>query len=350
MQRYPPTSDRSLTVFSAADHLLIEWASEVSAPDTTTAVYHDRFGAVALSVPDGVVFFSTFHSQEEALARNAGQRKIPIRTVLDKAPEFIDRALIRIPKSLDLFEFYLQHVVRHASPGTRIAAGFMTRHFTPRLLEIAQRYAGKVSQTKAKKKARLLLLADLKDGGGAQVKSLRVKYGDKQYEQLPGVFAANGVDMATAFLLDNWPSVSLPTTICDLACGSGIIGDQLLSRYPGSTLTALDDSVLAVASARINLEPLRSRVYYAHTLDDIDGNSQDLIVTNPPFHFGFEHNIDVSLGLFRQAREKLRPGGALIVVANRHLNYATHLTKWFRQVDTVAENEKFVVYVCRSDA
>ena len=46
MQRYPPTRDRSLRVFSAADELLLEWAATTT--DCPLTVVNDPFGALAL--------------------------------------------------------------------------------------------------------------------------------------------------------------------------------------------------------------------------------------------------------------------------------------------------------------
>jgi len=73
----------------------------------------------------------------------------------------------------------------------------------------------------------------------------------------------------------------------------------------------------------------------------------DLIITNPPFHN--EHQTDISIGtdLFAEAADRLTPDGHLVVVANRHLNYATHLRRYFDEVLEVSTNEKFVVYRCR---
>ena len=73
----------------------------------------------------------------------------------------------------------------------------------------------------------------------------------------------------------------------------------------------------------------------------------DLIVTNPPFHDEYQTDISVSLDLFLQATERLSASGYLVVVANRHLNYLTHLRRYFDEVTTVAENEKFIVYRSR---
>ena len=344
MRRYPPSSDRSLTVLSAADRLLIDWAAGEATPDAPTLVLHDRFGAVALSLSGAVQFVASFHSQETALQLNTDHRAVPVTRLLEEPLQAVRRAVMRIPKSLALFEFYLAYVAASAKPDTRLAAGFMTRHFTPRLLEIAGKYAGQVRQSRAVKKARLLLLQDFRAGAGAREKMDCVEFNSRHYRQYPGVFSANHVDHATRFLLENWPDVPPPENILDVACGNGIIGDQLLLRYPGARLTATDDFILAVASAVQNLPADSARVIYDHTLDQVADGSQDLIVTNPPFHLGYENNIDVSLSLFAQAKSKLRPGGQLVVVANRHLNYATHLSKWYAATEVIADTDKFVIY------
>ena len=347
MRRYPPSSDHSLTVMSAADRLLIDWVTAENRSDVPTHVFHDRFGAVALSLPGAVKFMASFHSQETALRLNAKDRSVPLARLLDPWSERVRQVVVRVPKSLALFEFYLSRVADVATPGTRLAAGFMTRHFTPRLLEIAETYAGSVTQSRAVKKARLLILEDFKGGAGAQENIDSQEFGGRHYRQYPGVFSAGHVDYATRFLLDHWPDMPSPATILDIACGNGIIGDQLLIRYPDARLTATDDFVLAVASAKLNLPAARSTVLYDHTLARVGDASQDLIVTNPPFHFGYENNIDISLSLFAAARAKLRPEGQLVVVANRHLNYATHLAKWYARTEVVAETDKFVVYRSR---
>ena len=345
MQRYPPTSDRSLTVFSAADRLLIEWANDAATRGAEILVAHDRFGAVALSLPGPARSLTTFHSQEAAIRLNAGKLDAPITRILDPLPAF-DLALVRLPKSLALFDFYLRRLCAVARPGSAIAVGFMTRHFTPRLLELADRYAATVSQSRARQKARLLILQDLRNGPLEETPMTQLSYANRTYRQLPGVFSAREVDQATAFLLTNWPDIPPPATVLDLACGNGIIGDQMLQRYPAARLSATDDNLLAVASARLNLDPERSTVRFEHTLKPIPAASQELIVTNPPFHFGHENNIDITLGLFREARDRLRAGGQLVLVANRHLNYASHLQRLFAVVGTVAENEKFIIYRC----
>ena len=87
-----------------------------------------------------------------------------------------------------------------------------------------------------------------------------------------------------------------------------------------------------------------------HHLDNdlsiFDENTFDLIVTNPPFHFEYEINIQVPIALFRECFRRLKKGGSLQVVGNTHLNYKTHLQRIFPSVQVVAEDKKFVVYKC----
>jgi 16S rRNA G1207 methylase RsmC len=363
LRRYPPTSNRSLQPVSAADELLLAACAERNPEPGRLAVAHDRFGALATCLhAHRPLFVAGFRSQERALALNLRANDLSAEAVtihhpLDELPP-VELALLRVPKSLDLFELYLAQLTACAEPGAKIIAGFMTRHFTPGLLEVAGRYAGHVEQSRAHKKARLLHLRNLRTAGPRPGELRRtVAWEGRTYEQYYGVFSADHIDYATQFLLAQCTPAFLRSCLpafaesedpapqlLDLACGNGVIGEYLLRMLPEARLTATDDSFLAVASAQLNLPADRATVHYADDLGALADRSIDLAVTNPPFHFGHENNIEVSLGLFRQVRRVLRPGGSFLVVANRHLNYATHLGRLFPSVETVGESEKFVVY------
>jgi 16S rRNA G1207 methylase RsmC len=69
----------------------------------------------------------------------------------------------------------------------------------------------------------------------------------------------------------------------------------------------------------------------------------DLVVCNPPFHVEYETDVELPLRLFAYAHRVLRPGGRLVLVANRHLNYSTRLSGIFAEVKTIAQSEKFEV-------
>lgn len=340
------------------DELLLNWAYGEEGPRQLPAatLLHDEFGVLTTClqaehccfVSDNILHHDRMH--ESFRLNHGAEASLPEHQAPagPKAAQAIN--LMRLPKSLDLFEVYLQRVAASATPETRLAVGFMTRHFTPRLLEIARKYAATVSQSRAYKKARLLMLADFLPQPAAELPLREIQYREKTYLQHYGVFSASHIDYATQFLLEEWQTntflqkLTAPANLLDVGCGNGVIGDQLKRQhYPETRLAGTDVSSLAIASARINLDAATD-LQWRDDLHHWPPAHFDLIVTNPPFHDGHRNTIDTSLKLFAQAKEKLRPQGDFVVVANRHLNYATHLRKLFGEVLSVAENGKFVIY------
>ncbi|WP_187270865.1 class I SAM-dependent methyltransferase [Neolewinella aurantiaca] len=347
-----------------ADELLLNWAAEQCADLATepVSVYHDREGVLCTCVgAQNKRFVSNNYLHHQRLLASYERNKTGTAPANENLLETPARGtsinLLQIPKSLELFELYLRNVALRATPETKLACAFQTRHFTPRLLEIAAKYAASVTQSRAYKKARLIMLDDFFAVTPPEISLIESEFEGIKYQQYPGVFSASHIDYATQFLLEEWSTndhlaeLSAPTQILDAGCGNGIIGDYLLGRYPEAQLTAYDVSRVATASARMNLADHgysdRSKVVSAGALSEIsEPKSFSLIVTNPPFHDEFQTDISVSTDLFLAACDRLDPGGHLVVVANRHLNYGTHLRRYFDEVLVVAENEKFEIYRC----
>lgn len=357
--------ERTAPKLKPADEMLLDWAYETAGTTELEAIglYHDRAGVLCTCVRAQKKRFVSNNSRHYELLVSCYQRngltQIPEHTnPLETRTEDFKINVLQVPKSLEMFELYLHQLAATAGPETKVACAFQTRHFTPRLLEIASKYAERVQQSRAYKKARLLLLEDFIPFTSQVTPLTELTYGGVTYQQYPGVFSANHIDYATQFLLDEWATnprlteIASPLEILDVGCGNGIIGDQLLGRYPEARLTATDISHVAVDSTQLNLASHgyenRARVMIAASISAIEQPKRfDLIVTNPPFHDEYQTDISVSLELFNEASERLSATGYLVVVANRHLNYLTHLRRYFDEVITVAENEKFIVYRSR---
>ena len=336
----------------AVDAYLMEWFTEFN-PQGPVAVYHDHFGVLStvlahnaslLPISDNVVHHRRRHHAYNVNGLDYSQPPMPALLQVNRAAV----ALMHVPKYPDLFEWYLRDFSRNVHPDTPLAAAFYTRHFTPKLLTIAERYADEVAQTKAVKKARLLVLSKWKGAKEERLPLNTWTYDGAKYVQYPGVFSANHLDYATQFLLEEWgnhDALRLPSVnhILDIGCGNGIIGTALSRKYYGrATVDGTDTSHVAVASARLNNGA--GSYHWREDLALFENDRFDLIVTNPPFHDGHRNAIKPTLKLFAEAALKLAPGGRFVIVANRHLNYATHLRRMFTSVATVVENKKFIIY------
>lgn len=351
-KRYPESSNRSLRPWSAADEYIINYLEENKIGSSKVAIVNDRFGFLSTLLysykPYSVISYS---SQEKALRQNFLANKVDINierwvAPLSPMPETIDTGLIRIPKSIDLFRLYLHHLSEYLSDEGTVICSFMTRHFTPQLLEVAGEYFEHVEQSKAWKKARLLILKGKKTLPEADLTN-KIELDNKEsIEQYYGVFSSNHIDYGTQFLLENLPLKEEDSTILDLASGNGIIARNIREQNLTAELHLMDDFSLAVESSKLNVSGEKTYFHQSDSLELFQHKFFDLVVSNPPFHFEYENNIDVSLNLFKEVKKCLKETGRFVLVANKHLNYKTHLDKLFSSVQIVEENEKYVIYSC----
>lgn len=350
IRRYDLSQDKSLRAWSAADEYLLNELADLESEPEHIGVYHDRFGFVTCHL-EGLepVTVVTNSSQEYAIRKNVSVNALSlpqIKTPLDSMDQLFDLVLLKIPKSLDLFRLYLEQIAQYSKEGVVVKCAFMTRHFTAKMLEIAGDYFETVEQGKAVKKARVLTLSQKKPHKKENLLNALV-YKEQTYQQYLGVFSANHIDYATQFFLDNMEVLDSDERVLDLASGNGIIGGELLRQYPRLEMHLMDDSNLAVASAQMNVSGDAVHHYCNHELSGFDADSFDLIVSNPPFHFEYDVNIQIPLALFKECHRCLKPGGRLEIVASHHLNYKTHLAPLFSAVEIVAEDKKFVIYSCK---
>lgn len=355
--RYPKTTNKSLRAWSAADEYLIRKLFENHPPnkDTNIGICNDRFGFLSclLNRFEPTVVIER-KSQQRSIYQNLKANEIDAKQVdlinpLEKPKQNFDRVLMNIPKSMDLFEFYLHQIHSNLSEEGMVLCGFMTKYFTPQMLSIAEGYFEHVDQSLARKKSRVLVLKGKKEPiEKSLVHHLNYDFGGKAdvaLKQNYGVFSADHIDYATQFLIDHIDLKETENKVLDLACGNGVIAMAVQLQKPEAEIYLTDDSYLAIESAKLNIDGPAVHYIWNDRLDDIPAKSLDLVVSNPPFHFGFETNIEVSIRLFNEVAEKLKRSGRFVCVANQHLNYKTHLEKVFK-VNVLAQTDKFILYEC----
>lgn len=349
IKRYDLTADRSLRAHSAADEYLLNKVNGLNDDPNGLAIYNDRFGFLCCHLRSyNPTIILTKKSQEKSILLNVKANKLPIPRFVNPLSSFEDKldfAIIKAPKSLLLFQAFLEQIAHNSTEGVTVVVAFMTRHFTKRLLEISGKYFEVVEQSKAIKKSRLLTLTQKKKVDKLDILDVLI-YKDHSYKQYWGVFSSKHIDYATQYFLEHLEVDPSDKFVLDLASGNGVIAKEISTKIPEAEIHLIDDSYLAIESSKLNLQGENIHHHYSNDLADFKDEMFDLIATNPPFHFEYEVNIQITIQLFKECFRCLRVGGNLQVVASKHLNYETHLKPIFSSVKVVAENEKFIIYKC----
>lgn len=352
VERYPSSDNKSLRAWSAADEYLLKYLKENNISYTKPIIYNDRFGFLStiLSEKQPNIIIN-YKSQEKSLEINLKKHCIDFNTIskkrpLDELETPFDLALIKIPKSLDLFRFQLNQLHESLKEDSFVVCAFMTKYFSAQILKIAENFFELCEQSVAWKKARLLFLKKKRKVKKKELINSISYSTTKQFKQYFGVFSAKKIDQATLLLIQHLDIRLGHNKILDLACGNGILAHAVLVNKPKAEIHLLDDSELAIASSKINIDSEKANFHCNDTLDNFENDTFDLIISNPPFHFEHETNIEVALNLFKDVKRCLKNGGSFQLVTSNHLNSKTHLNKLFHKVNIIAQNEKFIVYHC----
>jgi 16S rRNA m(2)G 1207 methyltransferase (EC 2.1.1.52)/23S rRNA m(2)G-1835 methyltransferase (EC 2.1.1.52) len=128
-----------------------------------------------------------------------------------------------------------------------------------------------------------------------------------------------------------------------------VIGLQALAQNPNASVMFTDESHMAVASSRLNVERnlpddiARCEFMVNNSLSGIEPDRFTAILCNPPFHQQHAITDHIAWQMFNDARRSLKYGGELYVVGNRHLDYFRKLKRAFGNCTTMATNNKFVI-------
>lgn len=363
--RQPEQPATPLQAFDAADEYLLHHLQEQGglAGHERLLLLNDSFGALACALAGQARITSSGDSHlgylalQKNLARNACPTDnlcfVPASQPL-QGP--FDRVLIRIPKTLALLEEQLIRLQGQLAPGARVVAAAMLKHLPRSAGGLLERHIGPVQASLAVKKARLLQATPAPRPG--QVSPYPSLY---RLEQPPitlsnqaSLFCREGLDIGTRTLLPHLQARPERHRVADLGCGNGILGIVHALHNPEAQLILVDESYMAVQSARDNWQALLgARPVQIIAADGLAGQppgSLDLVLCNPPFHQQQVVGDFLASRMLRQAWQALACGGELLLVGNRHLGYHQRLRRLFGSVRQLDATPKFVVLLARKTA
>ncbi len=163
------------------------------------------------------------------------------------------------------------------------------------------------------------------------------------YRSRPGLFSWDRADLGSVILADVLPK-DLGGRVADAGAGWGWLAREILDRCPAvQHLDLLEADSRALTLARQNLA---GRPVHGHWVDATAAwpvSGLDAVVSNPPFHEGGRADPAIGQAFAARAWQALRPGGRLVIVANRHLPYEGILKELYVDLVSLADREGFKV-------
>ena len=237
INRYPKTRNQSLQAWSAADEYLLTEFDSLNLENPSMAIINDRFGFLSCHLHTfSPTIILNYKSQEKAIIQNIESNdlnfsKLNFISPLQSLPNKIDVSIIKIPKSMDLFKMQLFQLSKSLNKDSIVLASFMTKYFSPQMLSIANDFFEEVKQSKAWKKARVLLLKNKKQEKEILILN-SIKFQDLNFQQYYGVFSAKIIDYASQFFIQHLKIKNSDQRVLDLASGNGVLSKAIQLRNP----------------------------------------------------------------------------------------------------------------------
>lgn len=174
---------------------------------------------------------------------------------------------------------------------------------------------------------------------------------DGRFRTAPGMFSHDRIDPASRRLADDLPA-AIKGRVADFGAGWGYLSAEVLKRNAGITALDLHEADFeSLEAAKQNLAPLAGDVqlgfHWRDLLQEPVARQYDLIVMNPPFHEGRAADPAIGQGMIRAASAALKPGGRLLMVANRGLPYEPTLASAFAATGETGRDDRFKVLWAR---
>lgn len=315
---------------------------------------------IAARAAETVVHEVDFAARERLRAERI-QRLLIADRVFPDSPERFDHALIVSPKGRTYARALLWSAYQSLNPGgivymigasaegiKSLIADSATLFDHSRTVDYKQRQRLGAATKGRDDRAWPEAWGDLP--GKIQQRSFETALGPVQVGTMPGIFSWQSLDAGTALLLEQTALHEAAQDACllDLGCGNGIIGCAL--SHLAREVHLCDVNLLAVECAAYSASLSVAdniQIYPADVYAGIQTSNFDLIVSNPPFHKGFDTTADIARRIISGASEYLREGGQLILVANAFLPYEAAMEQYPGSVQILAQTSRFKVLAAR---
>ena len=366
LDRFPVSQvNRSLQAWDAADEYLINYITEQALVEKSSniLIFNDTFGALTtnLSINGNQVYcVNDSLLSEQGIKHNLEQNhlatdSIHYLTSLTSLPSDIDLVVFKIPKSKSLLNYQLLQIKNTYPDSLIFIAGDRAKEIHSSTLKVFEKHLGSTTTSLAVKKARLVFcqldqkskqqspfptIWDLEPTYPATTKFTISNHAN--------VYARDKLDLGARYLLQSLPNVAQGAKVIDLGCGNGVLGLTLLAAQPLAEIHFVDESYMAIDSAKTNIEKnlpeqlAQCKFTVNDCLTNINDRNIDFVLCNPPFHQQTATTDHIAWQMFNDAFRVLKKGGELRIIGNRQLGYHVKLKRIFGNYKEIATNNKFV--------
>lgn len=266
-----------------------------------------------------------------------------------------DVIYIRVPKSKALLNHLLHSAMDLLKPeGRLICVGFNDEGIKNTFKKIEKAFGELVEQELVGKGLRIAefsLLNPNKD----QIE-------DRQYNEIKlvpndlslslvskaGIYGAEKIDQGSLFLCETLLQYDQKTDfkkVVDIGCGNGFISLVLAKKFKDAEFVATDNNITATTVAEINFKEndIKGSVALGDCADSLTSHQFDLIVSNPPFHQGFDTSENLTIRFLDATERLLTKKGEAWFVMNRFLKIESLSKRTKLQMDLMAENHQFKI-------
>ena len=322
---------------------------------------HSRFPGLEIGLYE--INFVAQTLSEKNISLHQAQQQIRIVHRLDEIPaKSLEAAAIFLPKGIGLCRRWLLDLYALLQPGGELYLVGSNQGGVQSVIRDAEAVFQKATILAYKKGHRLARLirphtslqsappwaseSGIKPGTWAEAR-YTTRQGEFQMLSHPGVFSYQKLDPATKMVLDHW-EIDAADILADLGCGFGALG--ITASYQAAQVDLFDSNILAVETSQKNLETLQqtnARALPGDVLSSAGSRRYTQIATNPPFHTGMARDHYLPRVFMAQSRRQLVPGGRLLLVSNRFLNYEVELRKLFPDVRVQAADSRYILFCAR---
>ncbi|WP_367676961.1 16S rRNA (guanine(1207)-N(2))-methyltransferase RsmC [Buchnera aphidicola] len=161
---------------------------------------------------------------------------------------------------------------------------------------------------------------------------------------LPGIFDYKKLDLGSQLMIHSFNTIHTGKVL-DIGSGSGVLSAILKKYSPLVKITLIDNNSTALfcSSYTLRINKMIGRVYYSNIFSNVK-DKFDLIITNPPTHYGNLNNLSIIYKIIKESKNFLKKNGKLRIVLHSNISCKKIFIKYFGNYKILKTKKHFNLY------